>query len=171
MKGFATEETYLQAADAREEQRRHAVLTFVVGGETYGVEIADIREIIKVTEITEVPRVPRFLLGVISVRGVVIPVIDLRLRLRLDATPPTRAARILVVMRGGERFGLLIDAVTEVVRFRDSEIETMPSTMSSGESGFIAGIGRARVGRRERMVILLQLDAVVRFDVHARSPR
>jgi purine-binding chemotaxis protein CheW len=171
MKPFATEETYLRAVDAREEKRQRAVLTFVVAGETYGVEIADIREIIKIIDITEVPRVPRFVLGVISVRGLVIPVIDLRRRLRLEATPPTRAARILVVVRGSERFGLLIDAVREVVRFSDSEIEAMPSTMSSGESGFISGIGRTLINKRERMVILLHLDAVVKFDVRARGAK
>jgi purine-binding chemotaxis protein CheW len=162
---FATEETYLRATDTRDVRPTRAVLTFVVGGETYGLDILHIREIIKMVEITEVPRVPSFLLGVISVRGLVIPVLDLRRRLRLDDTPLTRAARILVADRDGEPFGLLVDAVTGVVRFSDAEIEPPPSTLSLADAGFLAGIGRYQAARRQRMVILLHLDAVVQFDL------
>ena len=141
------------------------MLAFVVGGETYGVDILTIREIIKVRAVTEVPRTPLFIIGIITVRGAVIPVIDLRLRLRLTATPPTRAARILVVVKDGEPFGLLVDAVSGVVRLAESEIETPPSTLAGGEGVFLSGIGRHRSGRRERMVILLNLPQVVGFDV------
>ncbi|MDB4964850.1 MAG: cheW40H, partial [Myxococcales bacterium] len=79
---FATEETYLRRDVDRRAQSRRGVLTVGIGGEVYGVEILSIREIIKLREITEVPRAPRFLLGVVTVRGLVLPVVDLRLRLR-----------------------------------------------------------------------------------------
>ena len=159
---LATEDTYLRAVDSQKSRPTRAVLTFTVGGETYGVEILTIREIIKVREVTEVPRTPHFLIGIISVRGSVIPVIDLRLRLKLTATPPTRAARILVVVKDGEPFGLLVDAVSGVLRLAESEIEAPPSTLAAGEGAFLAGIGRHRAaGRRERMVILLNLAQVV----------
>ncbi len=95
---FATEETYLRRADEKRSQKERAVLTFLVGGEAYGIEIESIREIIKPREITEVPRAPRFLLGILTVRGLVMPIIDLRLRLRLDVRPLTGRARILVVV-------------------------------------------------------------------------
>jgi purine-binding chemotaxis protein CheW len=160
---FATEETYLRAVDSQKARPTRAVLTFVVGGETYGIDILTIREIIKVREVTEVPRTPTFLIGIITVRGAVIPVVDLRLRLRLPATPPTRAARILVVVREGEPFGLLVDAVSGVVRLVESEIEIPPSTLGAGEGVFLSGIGRHRAGRRDRMVILLNLAQVVGF--------
>ena len=120
---LATEENFMRAVDAQKARPTRAVLTFVVGGETYGVDILSIREIIKLREVTEVPRTPAFLIGIISVRGSVIPVIDLRLRLKLPATPPTRAARILVVVKDGEPYGLLVDAVSGVVRLAESEIE------------------------------------------------
>jgi purine-binding chemotaxis protein CheW len=163
--GFATEETYLRASDTQKDEATRAVLTFVVGGETYGIDILHIREIIKVVEVTEVPRMPGFLLGVISVRGQVIPVLDLRARLRLEELPLTRAARILVADRDGEPFGLLVDAVSDVVRFAESDIEPPPSTLSLADAAFLAGIGRYRSGRRELRSILLHLDAVVDFDV------
>jgi purine-binding chemotaxis protein CheW len=162
---LATEDTYLRAGDAQKARPVRAVLTFNVGGETYGVDILTIREIIKVREITEVPRTPHFLIGIITVRGMVIPVIDLRLRLKLVSTPPTRAARILVVVPDGDPYGLLVDSVSGVVRLAESEIETPPSTLASGEGVFLQGIGRHRSGRRDRMVILLHLSQVVGFEV------
>jgi len=162
---FATEETYLLRQDDRRKHERRGVLTFVAGGEVYGVDILSIREIIKLREITEVPRAPRFLLGVVTVRGLVLPVVDLRLRLRLDAPPLDRAARILVVMHKGERFGLLVDDVRGVVRFSEAQIEPPPASLSPSEAPFLAGIGRYPEDGEERMVILLSLEAVLGFEV------
>ena len=162
---LATEETYLRAIDRHEARTSRAVLTFVVGGETYGVDILHIREIIKMRTLTEVPRTPAFVIGVISVRGLVIPVLDLRARLRIQNPPLPRAARILVVDRDGEPFGLLVDAVSGVVRFTESEIEPPPATLNVADGSFLSGIGRYMSGRRQRMVILLALDEVVSFQV------
>ncbi len=162
---FATEETYLRRHEDRRKHERRGVLTFAVGGEVYGIEILSIREIIKLREITEVPRAPRFLLGVVTVRGLVLPVVDLRLRLRLDAPPLGRAARILVCIHKGERYGLLVDEVRGVVRFADAQIEPPPPSLSPSDAPFLAGIGRYHSEREERMVILLSLDAVLGFEV------
>jgi purine-binding chemotaxis protein CheW len=162
---FATEETYLRRHDDRRKHERRGVLSFAVGGEVYGVDILSIREIIKLREITEVPRAPRFLLGVVTVRGLVLPVVDVRLRLRLDVRPLGRAARILVVMHKGERFGLLVDEVRGVVRFADAQIEPPPPSLAPSEAPFLAGIGRYPEDGEERMVILLSLDALLGFDV------
>jgi purine-binding chemotaxis protein CheW len=169
--GLATEETYLRAVDGREARPTRAVLTFVVGGETYGVDILSIREIIKLREVTEVPRTPRFLIGVISVRGSIIPVVDLRARLRLPVSEPTRAARILVVVQGGDPYGLLVDSVSGVVRLAESEIELPPSSFAIADGNFLSGIGRYRLGRRDKMVILLNLGQVVAFDMVVRGLR
>ena len=165
---FTTEETYLRRHDDRRARERRGVLTFVVGGEVYGVDILSIREIIKLREITEVPRAPRFLLGVVTVRGLVLPVVDLRLRLRLDLPLLGRNARILVVMHKGERFGLLVDEVRGVVRFADEQIEPVPASLAPSEAPFLAGIGRYPDEGEERMVILLSLDAVLGFQVGGR---
>jgi purine-binding chemotaxis protein CheW len=165
---LATEETYLRALEGPDRRPQRAILTFVAAGETYGIELLHIREIIKLGEVTEVPRAPDFLIGVMSVRGVIIPVIDLRRRLKLDDLPVTRAARILVVEHEGEPFGLLVDAVRGVVKFTEADIEPPPSTLAADDAKFLAGIGRHGDGKRERMVILLQLATVLYFDVGRR---
>jgi purine-binding chemotaxis protein CheW len=168
---LATEETYLLEREEQDLGPQRAVLTFVVAGEIYGVDLVSIREIIKLGQITEVPRAPAFVLGVTSVRGAIIPVIDLRLRLRLDALPSTRAARILVVNHESDPFGVLVDAVRGVMRFGEAEIQAPPSTLAADDAKYLSGIARQGVGRRERMVILLQLSTVLYFDFGGRHKR
>lgn len=162
---MATEETWLRQAPVSNAPVRD-YLTFLVGNEEYGIDIARLREIIKVRTVTEVPHAPPFVLGVIAVRGVVLPVLDLHRRLRLAADGMSRAARFLVVRRGeDELFGLLVDEVRQVVRLSDPEIEPTPPMLTGSEADFVAGIGRSR----GRMVILLNLDQVLRFEVRRRG--
>jgi purine-binding chemotaxis protein CheW len=160
--GFATDETYHHGYTRRDRAQEYQkeVLAFRLGDEEYGLDILRIREIIKTRPTTEVPRAPKFVLGIISVRGQVIPVIDLRLRLRLSPSPLTKDARVLIVTRDGEAHGLLVDQVRQVVRMRDEEVEPPPQMLGGGESEFISGIGRPRT---DRMLILLHLDAVLAF--------
>jgi purine-binding chemotaxis protein CheW len=162
---LATEETYLRMYQAQETRATRTVLACAVGGETYGVDIRELREIIKPRPVTEVPRTPDWLLGVVSVRGVIVPILDLRLRLGLPAHPPTRAARILVVHKGSEPYGLLVDAVADAVHLVEDDIEPPPLTLAAAEHGFIAGIGRHGGGKRSRTVILLSIDQVVHLDL------
>jgi purine-binding chemotaxis protein CheW len=163
---FATEEGWLHKSAVPEVPQRD-YLTFLVGDEEYGIDIERIREIIKVRTITEVPHAPSFVLGVIAVRGSVLPVLDLHVRLRLPpATGMSRAARYLIVRRSEEDlFGLLVDEVRHVVRLGAPDIEPPPAVLSGSEAEFVSGIGRSR----GRMVILLNLDPVLRFDVRRRA--
>ena len=164
---LATEDTYhhgyaqkVRAGFSRE------VLSFALGGEEYGIDILRIDEILKYRHPTEVPRAPAFILGVIAVRGLIIPVMDLRMRVRLPVTPPGKDTRILVVTRGGDRYGLVVDAVHQVVRMREEEVEAPPAMLGGGpDAEFLEGIGRPRP---DRMLILLGLDAVLSFSVRVR---
>jgi purine-binding chemotaxis protein CheW len=116
-------------------------LAFRLGAEAYALPLASVREIARLGPLTEVPRAPADVLGVVSVRGRVTTVLDLRKRLRLEATPPTRHARLLFVDVGAEVFGLLVDAVLQVYRLRDEEFE--PGAGRPGEPGdAVVGLGR-----------------------------
>jgi purine-binding chemotaxis protein CheW len=137
------------------------LLSFRLAGEDYAVDILRLREIIRVAPLTEVPRAPAFVSGVLSVRGTVVPVMDLRRRLHLRADPPTKAARILIVTKDAEPHGLLVDEVRQVERLHTDQIEPPPPVLSGAEAEFLGGIGRTD----GRMLILLALDAVLSFEV------
>jgi purine-binding chemotaxis protein CheW len=129
------------ARRAGELGRRTEYLAFVLAGDTYAVQIAYIAEILKPPPLTEVPRAPREIIGVMSVRGRLVTVIDLRRRFRLAEQAPDRKTRILLVETGEEQIGMLVDEVLQVYRLADAEIE--PAHVLGGEQpAHIAGIGR-----------------------------
>jgi purine-binding chemotaxis protein CheW len=137
--------------------RRTEYLAFGLGGEMYAVQIAHVAEILKPPPITEVPRAPRNVVGVISVRGKLVTVVDLRLRFRLPDAPLDRRARILLTDVGtGEQIGMLVDEVRQVWRLAAEEIE--PAHLLGAEQpAHIAGIGRPAGGG---ILILIDLRPI-----------
>jgi purine-binding chemotaxis protein CheW len=121
--------------------KRTEYLAFVLAGDTYAVQIAFIAEILKPPPVTHVPRAPREIIGVMSVRGRLVTVIDLRRRFKLVEQPEDRKTRILLVDTGDEQIGLLVDEVLQVYRLAESEIE--PAQVLGGDQpAHISGIGR-----------------------------
>ncbi|BDG06934.1 chemotaxis protein CheW [Anaeromyxobacter paludicola] len=148
------------AGEAPEARREY--LAFRLGGEEYAFAIDFIREILKAPPITEVPRAPAHVLGVITVRGDVIPVFDPRRRLGLAPAPAEGRGqgRVIICDAGEGPCGLLVDAVAQVVRLPPSAIEQKPQGIVGSSAEYIAGIGR----ERDRLYILLDLAAVLRFS-------
>lgn len=133
-------------------------LTFKLGDELYGVELTRIKEILSPPPITEVPRAAREVLGVCSVRGLLVTVVDLRRRLSLQERSHTRRTRILLVTaEGGEVMGLLVDEVRQVVRLAESEIETAATALGGDVAEYVLGVGRPQ----GMFIVLLDLRAIV----------
>jgi purine-binding chemotaxis protein CheW len=148
------------ARRAGEAGKRTEYLAFGLAGETYAVRIAQLAEILRPPPITEVPRAPKTVLGVISVRGKLVTVLDLRRRLRLAEAPIDRRSRILLVDSGaGEQLGLLVDEVQQVWRLALEEIEPA-AVLGSDQAVHIAGIGRP-TGADGTMLISLDLRPLV----------
>jgi len=171
---LATEDSYRRSLDERlQETPARRFLTFLLAGEEYALDILRISEIIKVRPVTEVPRAPSFVTGIISVRGTIVPVVDLRLRLHLPAPEPGPAARILIVTQKDEPYGLVVDEVVHVVRLHAEDIEAAPATVGGASSEFISGIGRPpsimMPGLAGRLLIVLNVDAVLAFEVGGRG--
>lgn len=145
----------------RGDPQRGAVrefLAFALTGDLYGVELTRIREILSPPPITPVPRAPREVIGVCSVRGLLVTVVDLRRRLRLPEREPTRRARILLTTAdSGEVIGLLVDEVRQVMRFAEPEIEVASSVLGGEVSEHVLGI--ARPG--DELLILLDLGSIM----------
>lgn len=132
-------------------------LSFRLGSDVYGVELARIREIVSSPPLTEVPRAARDVIGICSVRGLLVTVLDLRRRLRLVESEPSRLSRILLANTdGGEVIGLFVDEVRQVIRLAASEIEITANMLGGDLSDHVLGVGRPDGD----FVILLDLGSV-----------
>jgi purine-binding chemotaxis protein CheW len=133
-------------------------LTFRIGHENYGLELSQTREIIEYSGITEVPLMPSFLRGVINLRGEVVPVIDLAVRLgRKPIEVQKRTCIIVVELNNNEQnhvLGLLADAVSEVIEMDEDNIEDAPSFGANIRAEFIQGIAK----RDDEFVVLLEAN-------------
>ena len=146
----------MRRAEGRAGKPRAEYLSFVLAGDVYGVPIARISEILKPPPLTEVPRAKSTVMGIVSVRGRLVTVIDLRRRFRVAESPIDARTRILLVERDEEQIGLLVDEVLQVYRLADTEIE--PANVLGGDQpAHIVGIGRPVDGGVVVLVDLLPI--------------
>ncbi len=122
-------------------------LAFVLGEEHYALPLSSIREIMKLPFVTEVPLAPPNVIGIISVRGRVTTLIDLRRLLKMSELRSTSKSRVLLVDRGDEVIGLLVDRVLQVYRLTEEEIE-LATTMGGEQTEYVTGIGRPGLSRK-----------------------
>jgi purine-binding chemotaxis protein CheW len=135
-------------------------LTFTLGSETYALEVGHVREVLEMTSITPLPRTPQYMRGVINVRGSVVPVVDLRLKLGMTRTENTIDTCIVVLEIGTDggsmTVGTLVDAVQEVVDFDSAKVEPPPRLGTAVRTEFLRGIGK----REERFVMILEIGRI-----------
>ncbi len=136
-------------------------LTFRIGNEHYGLELSQTREIIEYSGITEVPLMPNFLRGVINLRGEVVPVIDLAVRLGRKPIEVEKRTCIIVVELDGDQqnhvLGLLADAVSEVIEMGEDSIEDAPSFGANIRAEFIQGIAK----QGDDFIVLLDANSAL----------
>ena len=147
----------VRADSARDAGRALEILCFRVADEMYGVDIMELKEIIKPRETTEVPHAPPYIAGVISLRGIIIPVFVLRERLGLLPLESGGKERIIVVKKGEGLCGILVDEVIQVVRIAASSVEHPPAVLDGIDREFVSGIGR----HEGKIIILLTMDKVL----------
>ncbi len=117
-------------------------LTFFLGSEEYAIEILKVQEIIGLMPITPVPKMPGYIRGVLNLRGKIVPVMNLRRRFGFPAVEDTDETCIIVVQDAEHLMGVLVDKVSEVVDIAAEAIEDVPSVGMSGQSDYLAGIGK-----------------------------
>lgn len=142
-----------KADDSDEKQ----LVVFDLASGLYGLDIGYVREIIRVQNVTKVPGTPFFVEGVINLRGKIVPVIDLRKKLNLDVVEQTAESRIVVVDVVNGQVGVIVDAVTEVLRIPVSSIESSTFIVAGNGSNHMNGI--AKIG--DKMIVLLDLSAML----------
>lgn len=142
--------------EAPPQEPTREYLAVRLDSEAYAFPIERIREIHKVGPITEVPRAPPDVVGILSLRGEVIPVIDPRVRLDLPRPAPTRASRVVIADPGDGPCALLVDEVTGVVHLASSDVEPVPRGVAS-DPELLAGVARPA----GRMLVLLDLATLL----------
>lgn len=132
------------------------LVSFMLAEEEYGVEVLKVREIIRMPTITRMPNVLHYVEGIINLRGKVIPIISMRKRFGLTEIENSSQTRIIIMDVAGSLTGFVVDAVSEVIRIHNSEIQPPPSMVTSGGIGqeFIAGV----FNHAERLLIIMDVD-------------
>ena len=125
---------------------------FKIGGEDFGIEIHKVVEILKAQRIYSLPELPEFLSGVITVRGEVIPLLDLRRRFGFQSAKGKE--RIIMVRYDSEKIGLLVDEIKEIIALAKEEISTPPSIFKGLKRKYLNGLGK----KGDRIIILLNID-------------
>lgn len=142
----------IQQTDDDESSSTLQVVSFKLGEGDYGVDIKYVREINRLTNVTHIPTAPAFVEGIINLRGLIVPVVNLGLRFGLARTEHSKDTRIVVIESDNHTLGLVVDAVSEVLSIPESDIDPA-SNMSSGgiDISFVEGIGK--IG--ERLILIL----------------
>jgi purine-binding chemotaxis protein CheW len=133
------------------------IVTFRLGADEFGLDVFTVHEILRHQTVRSVPRAPAFVQGVIDVRGTLVPVIDLRTRFEVADAPDEDDPRIVVVQHGEDRLGLVVDAVTEVLRAPETALAEPPAYFRGLAAEYIRGIVRLP----ERLVIVLDIDRIL----------
>lgn len=134
------------------------VIVFALAGEEYGIEVEKVRTIERMMPITRVPKTFSFIKGVINLRGIVVPVIDLRGRFGLAETEPTDSSRIIVVAANEMEVGFIVDSANDVIDIDRDTIDSPPEVVGGIKAKYLDGI--AKLGDN-RLLIMLNLSEVL----------
>jgi purine-binding chemotaxis protein CheW len=159
----AIEETTVREHAAVKGVGSMQLVSFRLAQEEYGIEITRVREIILMGEITRVPQTPSYVKGLINLRSTVIPVIDLRIRFGLAEAEVTDESRIMVVNVAGKTIGIVVDAVSEVLRVSSEQIAPPPPTVVSLGTEYLTGL----VKLEKQLLLLLDIDKLLGAEERA----
>ncbi|HEX5657059.1 MAG TPA: chemotaxis protein CheW [Polyangiales bacterium] len=137
----------------------HQYVTFTLGNVDYGIEILSVQEFKGYSAVTPIPNMPPYVRGVMNLRGIIIPVFDLRVRFGLPA-PLDELSVIVVAVVEGRTVGLVVDTVSDVIDIKQSDIQETPEFSSRVPTAFLRGL--AKTG--DQLVILLNLEHLVSLD-------
>jgi purine-binding chemotaxis protein CheW len=133
------------------------LVSFQLDKELYGIEITKVREIILIAEITKIPQTPHYVKGLINLRSTVIPVIDLRSLFGLQQGEMTDESRIMVLQASGKTIGIVVDAVSEVLRVKRDRMAPPPPTVAGLGREYLTGI----VQLEKQLLIMLDIDKIL----------
>lgn len=136
---------------AEEDTLKDRYLSFIIGDEDYGIEIKYVTEIVGIQKITDVPNIKNYIKGIINLRGIIIPVVEVRTRFGIDTIEYNDRTCIIVVNVKSVAIGLIVDEVSEVLNIPVANIDPPPQTNKGTQSKFIRGIGK--IGNQVKIIL------------------
>jgi purine-binding chemotaxis protein CheW len=149
------------ASAANEPQAGGEFLTFRLGEEEYGIDILRVQEIRSYEQPTRIANAPAFIKGVVNLRGVIVPIIDLRLKLGCVSAEYNGFTVVIVLNVRGRVVGAVVDSVSDVLELGREHIKPAPELSSQIDAHYITGIGAIKNGDAERMLILMDIEALM----------
>jgi len=134
------------------------VIVFALGEEEYGIEVDKVKTVERLMPVTRVPKTPAFVKGVVNLRGVVVPVIDLRGRFGLEETKSTDQTRIIIVRSGELEVGFVVDRANDVTDINTDNIDLPPEVVGGIQAKYLRGIAKTPQGR---LLVMLNLSEVL----------
>ena len=135
----------------------HEYLTFTLGSEEYGVDILKVQEIRGYDQVTRLPGAPDFVKGAINLRGLIVPVVDMRMKFQLSQATYDDTTVMIVLSIAGRTIGIVVDSVSDVLRLQPDHLRTVPDLGSAIDRKFLMGLGVVD----ERMLILLDIERLM----------
>jgi purine-binding chemotaxis protein CheW len=136
-------------------------LTFRLGTEEYGIDILRVQEIRSYEQPTRIANSPAFIKGVVNLRGVIVPIVDLRIKLGCETVEYTTFTVVIVLNVHGRVIGAVVDSVSDVIRLGEGEVKPAPELNTAIDMRFITGIGSVKSGDSERMLILVDIASMM----------
>jgi purine-binding chemotaxis protein CheW len=146
-----------EQAKSEEVQNLEQFLTFTIGEEEYGIDIMTVREIKAYTNPTRLPNTPSYLLGVLNLRGAIIPILDVKNLFGLDSTEKSENKVIIFLTIDQKTVGILVDTVSDIINFNKADIKPAPRMEEGLKDEFLDGL--VTIG--ERMVVLLNIKKLI----------
>jgi purine-binding chemotaxis protein CheW len=139
-------------------------LSFRLGKEEYGIDILRVQEIRRHEAPTQLANAPAFVKGVVNLRGVIVPIIDLRLKLGFEAAAYDDSTVVIVLNMPDRVIGVVVDSVSDVLELSAESIKPPPGMSTSVHTDYIIGLGCIESGETKRMLILTDIDALMSAD-------
>ncbi len=140
----------------------HINLVFTLGRENFGVDVNMVREIVRVPSfITRVPNAPSYIRGVINLRGTIVPVFDMQMKIGMSHSPLTDEARIVVIAINEVQFGMIVNSVREVLTIYDSQLEVATKLSSSIDRRYVLWVAKPA---DDRLILLLDVSSLFELD-------
>jgi len=141
--------------------RVNEFLTFKLGGEEYGIDILKVQEIRGYEAVTRIANAPAFIKGVVNLRGVIVPIVDLRVKFELGEARYDAFTVVIILNVAGRVVGAVVDSVSDVLELDNKQIKAAPEFNSLLDAGYITGLGTVESGEGERLLILVDIERLM----------